>query len=318
MTKSAVSYGIERYPGLAGIPRGPKSQVFLVDPVNGSDSNTGLSWLSPLKTVAAAYALTTDGNNDVVLMLGGATADAPAAGIVWRNNYTHLIGLSGDLPGVGQRCRITNTAANDLAVLFTLSGSGCIVKNIQFFDGKDKAEAGACVLVSGSRNYFENVFFAGMGDATAGAPATVSTSYSLKVSGAENFFKNCTIGMDSVVRSDANAELIVSNVRNWFQKCLFQSWSVTAGKFLVSLDNTLDLRWTMFEDCTFFNYSPNWATGITNAFHLPASGETFWVILKGNNQLVGTGMTWADNFTHIYSAEPTPGAGYGVSIAPTS
>ena len=64
--------------------------------------------------------------------------------------------------------------ANDLATLFELSGYGCILKNLQFFDGKDKAEAGANLLVSGNRNYLENVFAAGMGDATGGAPATIA------------------------------------------------------------------------------------------------------------------------------------------------
>jgi len=303
---------------LQGIPRGPLSQVFLVDPVNGSDSNHGKSINAPLASVAAAYALCTADQHDVVVFIAGDTSSAPSAAITWAKDHTHLVGWSGDLPGMGQRCRIVNSAANDLAVLFTLSGNGCIVKNIQFFDGKDSAADGACVLVSGSRNYFKNVFFAGMGDATAGAPATRAGSYSLSVSGSENYFETCTIGLDTVIRSAANSELIVTGVRNRFVGCDFRCNSVTAGKFLVKIDNSGgDLRDTIFKDCVFFCYSENWAAGINNAFDMPAGGSTHWVILK-DCSLVGTSVTWADTVTHILTADPAPNAGAGVAVAVTT
>jgi hypothetical protein len=304
---------------LNGIPRGPYSQVFIVDPVNGSDSNPGITFAAPLKTVAAAYALCTADQHDTVVMIAGDTADTPTTAITWAKDYTHLIGLSGDLPGMGQRCRIVNHADNDLAVLFTLSSNGCIVKNIQFYDGKNSAADGACVLVSGSRNYFKNVFVAGMADATALGPATRAGSYSLKVSGSENYFEDCTVGVDTVVRSAANSELIVSGVRNRFNHCDFRSNSVTAGKFLVKIDNSGgDLRDTIFDDCLFFNYTENWANGIDNAFDMPAGGSTHFVIMRGSPVLVGVNSGWADTVTRVYSAAPAPNAGWGVSIAPTT
>jgi hypothetical protein len=302
-----------------GIPRGPLSQVFIVDPVNGSDSNPGTNFAAPLQTVAAAYALCTADQHDTVVMIAGDTADTPTTAITWAKDYTHLIGLSGDLPGMGQRCRIVNHADNDLAVLFTLSSNGCIVKNIQFYDGKNSAADGACVLVSGNRNYFKNVFVAGMADATAGAPATRAGSYSLKVSGSENYFEDCTVGVDTVVRSAANSELIVSGIRNRFNHCDIRSNSVTAGKFLVKIDNSGgDLRDTIFDDCLFFNYTENRANGIDNAFDMPAGGSTHYVIMRGSPVLVGVNSGWADTVTRVYSAAPAPNAGWGVSIAPTT
>jgi hypothetical protein len=289
--------------------------IYYVDPANGSDSNDGLSMDEALASVAAAYALCTDGANDVVAFIGGATADSPTSAITWAKSYTHLIGLTADLPGMGQRCRIVNAAANDLAVLFTLSGSGCIIKNIQFFDGKDKDEDGACVLVSGSRNHFKNVFVAGMGHAT---PAARAGSYSLKVTGSENYFEDCTIGLDTIVRSAANSELIISGIRNQFRRCTFRSNSVTAGKFLVKVDNSGgDLRDQIFWDCLFFNFTENWANGIDNAFDMPAAGATHFVILK-NCTLVGVNSGWADTVTHVYAAEAAPNAGFGVAINPTT
>lgn len=310
---------VSEYITLAGIPRGPNSQVYIVDPANGSDSNPGLSFQQPLASVAAAYAKCTTNQNDVVLMVGGPTADNPTAAIAWSKSYTHLVGLSGDLPGMGQRCRIVNHSDNDLAVLFTLSGSGCIVRNVQFFDGKNSAADGACVLVSGSRNHFQNVFIAGMGDSTALGPATRAGSYSLTVSGSENAFERCTIGLDTVVRSAANSELIVSGARNRFIKCDLRSNSVTAGKFLAKIDNSSgDLRDTIFEDCLFLNYTENWANGIDNAIDMPAGGNTHYVILRGNCQLVGVNSGWADVVTRIYGAGAAPNAGMGVSTNPTT
>jgi hypothetical protein len=308
---------LNEYLTLIGIPRGPLSRVFIVDPQHGSDSNPGNTFQAPLLTVAAALAKCVTNHNDCVVMVGGPTADNPAAAIDWNLSYTHLIGLSADLPGMGQRCRIVNTAANDLAVLFTVSGSGCIFRNIQWFDGKDKAEVGACVLVTGGRNFFKNCFFGGMGDATGSGPATRAGSYSLSVSGGENYFEDCTIGLDTIVRSAANAELVVSGVRNRFKHCDIRSNSVTAGKFLVKIDASADMRDVIFDDCLFFNYSTNWATGITDAFNV-SGGNTHYVILRGLCEFVGVGIGVADTVTHVYGAGPLPVNTYGVAINPST
>jgi hypothetical protein len=305
---------------MTGLPWGPKSNAYIVDPVNGSDSNKGTSWGNPLLTLEAAYALCVDGQNDVVVLVGGPTALNPATAIVWAKSYTHLVGLSAPL-ALGQRCRVVNTAAKSLAVLFTLSGSGCIVKNVQFYDGKNTAADGACVLVSGSRNYFENVFVAGMGDATASGPSTRATSYSLQVSGAENLFKDCTVGLDTIQRTAASSEAIISGVRTKFRHCEFRTQGLAAaGNFLVQLlaANSSQGGDTEFEDCLFFNATTNWAAGTVNAFSMPAAGDTHWAIMRGKNMLVGNGLTWADNLTHMFGADAVPAAGFGVSVNPTS
>lgn len=222
---------------LAGkIPFGPLSQIYLFDPVNGNANNNGLSWEKPFVglTTAALANLVSD-QHDTAVLLAGDTADNPAAAINWNKDYTHLVGLTNDLPGMGQRCRIVGTAALDLAQIITFAGAGCLVKNIQFFNGGDAAGALGAGIVSGDRNAFENCFFAGMGHATPGAEAA---GFSLKVTGAENYFKTCVIGLDTVLRAAANAELIVSGPRNTFEDCLFLSYSVIPGKFMARVDNT--------------------------------------------------------------------------------
>lgn len=305
--------------GVPLIPGFYARNVYWFDPTNGNDANNGKSRNRAKATLEAAYDLCVDGMHDAVFMIAGATGYNPTAAIVWSKSYTHLVGVGCVLPGMGQRARIVNAAANDLAILFTLSGSGCIFQNLQLFDGKDSAADGAALLVSGARNYFRNTFVAGMGDATASGPATRADSYSLKVSGAENYFEDCTIGLDTIARSAANHELIVAGARNRFKHCDIRSYSVTAGKFLVQIDNAAgDLRDTIFDDVLFLNYTPNWVTGITDVFHMPASGSTHNVILRGNCQIVGVGTGWADVVTHIYGAGPVPNAGYGISLAPTT
>ena len=303
------------YLATCGIPRGKNSQVFIVDPQIGSDSNTGLSFDDPLLTLSAALAKCTTNQNDTVILVGGPTALNPAATVTWNKDFTHLVGMSADLPGVGQRARIVGTTTTDLAEVITFIGSGCIVRNIQIYNGSDADADKGAATVSGSRNLFKNVFFAGMGHAT---PAARAGSYSCKVSGSENVFEDCAFGLDTVVRAAANTELALLSgaARNIWKHCRFLSASETAGKFLVTVADGVD-RWNEFEDCIFQNFSENWATSLSNAIDMNANA-THQIILRGQgNQLVGV-TGWADVVTRIYTAQAAPNAGAGVSTNPTT
>ena len=304
---------LREYLTIIGVPLAKYSQVYVVDPVNGSDSADGLSPATALASVEAAYAKCVADQHDTVVMVSGDTADNPTAAITWSKDYTHLIGLSSDLAGVGQRCRIVGTAALDLTPVITFSGNGCIVRNIQFYNGKDADTDSGCVVVSGSRCHVKNVFVAGMAHAT---PAARAGSYSLKVTGAENLFEDCAVGLDTVLRAAANTELWLStgSARNTFRHCRFFSYSETAAKMLVKIDD-MD-RWVEFDDCVFHNFSVNWAASLTNAFNVSAA-STHQVILRGRNQLVGV-TGWSDTLTHVYSCDAAPNNGFGVSVNPAA
>lgn len=319
MTLTNFPNGVASF-GAPVVPEMPnKGNVFFLDPASGNDGNDGLSPRSAFKTLAVAYSAITADQYDTLYILGGPTALTPSSAFTWAKNYCRIRGSNNGLPGMGQRSRIVNTAANDLSVLFTLSARGCLVENLQFFDGKDSAADGACLLVSGDDNHVVNCFVAGMGDATALGPATRAGSYSLQVSGAENTFRDCTIGLDTVVRSAANAELIVSGPRNKFIDCDIRSNSITAGKFLVRIDNSGgDLRDIRFVRPLFFNYTENWANGIDNVFDMPAGGNTHYVIIEGQPTLVGINSGLADVVTRIYCAAPAPNAGFGIAVNPTT
>ena len=284
-----------------GIPRGPLSKVFLVDPVNGAAGNTGTSWLSPLASLEAAYALCTADRHDAVLFLSGDTADNPAASITWSKDYTHLIGLSSGVYGLGQRCRVVALEATAINPVISFTGSGCIVKNMQFNQEKATGAASGVAIVTGMRNYFENVFFMAPTSATA-------ASYSLKDAGAENVYRHCTIGQYTNFRSEASYGLWLhkgagsSVSRNVFDDCMFLSWQGGAGSphahVLIDAD-IVAIPWlTIFKDCLF---AANYGGGTiqTQAIDDNCSAAGHQTLLRGHNDFVGCSAV-GDNLTYIF------------------
>ncbi len=285
-----------------GIPRGPLSKVLAVDPVNGSDSNPGTNWAAPLLTLEAAYALTTADRHDCVLFLSGDTANNPAASITWSKDYTHLIGLSSPLYGLGQRCRVVALAATLISPVISFTGNGCIVKNIQFNQEKATGAASGVAIVTGQRNYFENVFFMAPTSATA-------ASYSLKDAGAENVYKHCTIGQYTNFRSEASYGLWLhkgagsSVSRNLFDECMFLSWQGGAGSPHAHVRVDVDIvaiPWmTIFKDCLF---ASNYGGGTIQAQAIDdnCAEASHQILLWGKNQFAGCTVV-ADVLTYIFT-----------------
>lgn len=265
--KQAVAFDIEKYLVLSGIPRGPLSKVYFVDPVNGSDSNVGTSFKSPLALVSTAYGKCVTGRHDVVILLAGTSACNETAAITWSKNLTHLIGL-GAPSHVAQRTRIVANATG-LSPFITISGYGCIFKNLYIWQGQDDAASLINVSVTGNRNYFENVHFAGGGHATQ----AVDGGMSLQISGgSENRFVDCTIGIDTISDGTGMAGLVVAATggaaRNKFEGCMFRMYAGHAGAIFVELlgNSGLDRDLT-FVNCIFENLS---GTAMTSAFAVAA------------------------------------------------
>src|SRR6185312_2873556 len=105
-----------------------------------------------------------------------------------------------------------------------VTAQGCSFINIATFHGFANASAQICWAEAGGRNYYSNVQFFGMGDATAAAQAG---SRSLTVAGnGENIFVDCTIGLDTVLRAtnaNASLEFLSGTPRNKFFDCVFQA-----------------------------------------------------------------------------------------------
>lgn len=302
---------LTEYVALQGLPVGPLAKIYVVDPVNGSDSNPGTNWKAPLKSLEAAEDLCVANRHDTVLFLAGATADNPTAAIAWDKAYTHLIGVGCDLPGLGQRCRVVMKAATAASPVITFSGNGCIVKNMQFFQEKASGAASGVVRVTGNRCYFENVFFP--------TPLSVTAaSYSLKLESDENVFKRCTIGQHTYVRSAATYGLWVAGAdatRNKFIQCEFLSWSSVTTHALARLDAaiTCEAFTIHFEDCLWQNIVSGAGT-LAVAIDDNCATTDHQVIMRGHNQMAGITAV-ADPLTYVLHAEVGTGTQSGILMA---
>jgi hypothetical protein len=158
----------------------------------------------------------------------------------------------------------------------------------------------------------------GMADAGSAGDAG---SRNLKLTGAEHTFVSCTIGLDTVTRTAANASLEFASgtARNRFVDCLFPfmtSASTPLG-IIVSAAAGMD-RWQAFERCSFINNVGSTSTTMSGLSTMAAS--TGGLLMFKDCTLVGItefgtdatsrGQCWVDG------AAPTAGTS-GVAVNPT-
>jgi hypothetical protein len=256
---------------LTGIPRGKNSNVYIVDPANGSDTNPGDRFEQPLATLEAAYAKCVANQHDVVLYVAGSSGITLTAQLVWAKNYTHLIGLCAPTM-VAQRARIFQGAsATGLSPLVSITATGCIFKNLYIFQGVNDATSLINVEVSGGRNYFENCHFAGGGHAAQ----AIDGGASLRLNGAEeNTFVDCVIGVDTIAAATGMAGMLMASAaaRNVFRNCVFSLFAGHAAAKFIELEAITGIdRFTIFEDCLFVNLA---STALTEAITIPAGFDS--------------------------------------------
>lgn len=289
--------------GLASLPQ--VGNIFYVDGVNGSDTNAGRRQDQAFASLYAAHAAVADNNYDVIIIASegtgsgsGTDESAAVSGGAWTfsKNLVTVVGAAPNTP-VSPRSRILwDTAGQSTsAALLTISGNGNRFLNFQLGSFVDN---NILVTVTGDRNYFGGVHFAGIGDATAGDDTAAIT---LDINdGDENVFDGCVIGLDTVARSTTNTELRLQGQtqRNIFRDCLFPTFADNAGHTFVNASGSGDIdRWQLFQNCMFHNAVNSTATTMTAAMDLHTSvGGT--IILDGCAVL---GVTdWADNYDNLY------------------
>lgn len=246
---------------------GPIGNVYYLDPTNGVDTNSGTAPESAVATMEVAYDLLTANNNDVLVYIAGSTALTLNEALVWAKNYTHFVGICAPTR-IGQRARIfQKSTLTGASPLITVSASGCHFQDLYIFQGVADATSLINVSVTGGRNYFENVHFAGGGHATQ----AVDGGASLKLDGAEeNTFVNCTIGVDTVDSATGMAGILFDGEahRNVFEKCTIRMRAGNAGAIWVEVADATGIdRDTIFDNCIFLNNS---ATLLTSGFAIPA------------------------------------------------
>ncbi len=240
-------------PALSGVPFGVNAKYYFVDPANGNDSNDGLSLQTAVAGLEAAEDKCVANQHDTVFYIAGSSSNNLAAALTWDKNYTHLIGICAPTHAA-QRARIFQTSTlTGASPLLTISATGCIFKNFYIFQGVDDATSLINVSVTGGRNYFENVHFAGGGHATQ----AINGGASLYLNGAEeNLFVGCTIGVDTIPAATGMVALLMdaSAQRNVFRDCHFSMLAGHTGAAFVEVVDTEGIdRYNIFDQCLFTN-----------------------------------------------------------------
>lgn len=269
------SYGIPILP--SGIP--PGGDVHFLDPDTGSDSYDGKSPDRAFATLAAAEDALTANQNDVLFYIANDASITLTAALTWDKDYTHFVGLCAPTHAA-QRARIFQLSTlTGASPLLTISATGCIFANFYIFQGVADATSLINVSVTGGRNYFYNVHFAGGGHATQ----AIDGGASLKLDAAEeNLFERCTIGVDTIDAATGMVGMLMDGEahRNLFRNCVFRMRAGNSGAaFVEVVDSTGIDRDNTFDNCLFINNST--ATDMASAFVIPAGmGEPRVLLLK--------------------------------------
>jgi len=264
---------------------GTNSKAFFIHGSLGLAGNSGLSPSQPVKTLTQAYALMTDGAGDVAYILNDGTTGATVrdVALVWAKDNCHIVGLGA--PAINNRARIStvsgSTDVDAYTPYLTLSASGCIIKNVSWFQGNSEdAKASVGHLVSGSRNYYENVSIITGAHANQGD----ESSMNLQMKGSENVFEKCYIGQDTAAVG-FNSK-VWSNVRfggganeeatrNVFRDCIFPMWANDTEPVFVYAPTAFDVqRWNLFDGCNFINTGTS--TIAEAVSHACTTGKTFF------------------------------------------
>ncbi len=260
------------------VPFGPTSKVFYVAGNVGSDGNDGRTPKKALKTVSKAHSLMTANSNDVCFVMGNGATGGTAretATIAWTKDGTHLIGVSA--PGlVAQRARIsTASGTTDVTPIITVSGDGCMFAGLHFFQDFATSAENICVNVTGFRNVFINCHIAGGGNATGAGHASMrSLVVDSPGTEGENYFKGCTIGLDTIARggaASAEIEFKSATNRNIFEDCLILARTTGNAHRLVTIGSAGISRWVIFKNCIFWEDTTGGGTTMTEMFDAPAN-----------------------------------------------
>ncbi len=278
------SFGV---PLFGNLPSTMDSQVFFFDPRTGkgNDGSAG-TFDSPLATLAEAEDRCIAGQHDKVIYIAGPSSITLSETLTWDKNYTHLLGM-GAPSRTAPRTRIFQlSTATGLSPLLNITATGCIFSNFYIFQGVADATSLINVQVTGGRNYFENVHFAGGGNATQ----AIDGGASLKLDGAEeNWFEGCTIGVDTVDAATGMMGILFDSEahRNTFNNCLVRMRAGNGGAgFVEVVDSTGIDRDTMFLATVFLNNS---ATAMASGFVIPAGmAAPKKILLDSRCMILGT------------------------------
>jgi len=284
---------------------------YFVDADNGSDSYDGKTMATAKATVAAAYALTTTNNNDVIA-LSAASSHAITEMLTVAKNRVHFIGLDGGGRQTGHGARLVmglTTAATDLAVV-KVTGVRCSFTNIKMESSNTKDESLYTLIDAGEYTIYRNCSFLKLSDLNEATAADVVAA------GDSTTWINCEFGAATLRATAARPVMIIDKslassnglMDNNFFNCNFVSYTSSADRRFIKLVANQDgQRYAMFRGCSFINWDII-ATGttMTNAVYAKSGQTQLYLIFDANTICVGcTNFANSDN-AGVYICAPVP------------
>lgn len=268
---------------------------YFLDPVNGDDTNDGLAPWNAFATMAVAYAALTDNANDILFIIGGATANTLTATLTWAKNYAHCVGLCSS---VKEGNRVVIDASANFTPIVNITGTGCQFANLRFIHDQDAAGNLVNVSVAGSSNSFYNCEFEGPGHATIAGVAYREVS--IAASAVHSTFVSCTFGLATslaAVATGVEVEILGECFGTYFISCTFIGYSSHIGKVQVKADVNFGAEGNIviFDDCNFLNMDNNVTQ--TQLINPPTTGN----VLFKNCTAARIGA-WATTLTNVLVA----------------
>lgn len=314
------SFGIPIY-GQSPFPYNSGGNHYWVDSVNGSDGEDGKTWATAKASIFGTYggySLLTENQNDVLHVIGGASAYAESTICTWSKNYTHMVAETAPIMS-GGRARLTNSVTTATAGEFVISSTGCVFSGIHWqFGASATATSLVGVALSGNgRNAFINCNFEGPID--AGIGAAVGQRMLTITSSQDNWFYGCKFGQRTILNTSATGAIVsfngTNNTDNGFVDCIFTMYnSNTASAAVNFVQNAMpDSGATYFKNCAFHNcVTANIADVIRHTTAEHGLVHLDYCTLAGKGTLL-----WATNLKSlIFTTGPAGNAAGGVGVIP--
>ena len=280
--------------------------------------------------LASAYAATTSGQNDVIVIDSGATSNKLNAMLTVANNKVHFIGLDwllGIHRGNNARSLVTFVApgvATDVSAI-KVTGTGCSFRGIKVANNATVAQNLSAMLDYGNNTYCEDCTFHNLGS----AHLTNASAADLILAGGDSIYKNCEIGQDTLQRTVASGQSILISkgssaqaaTRCIFDHCFISHYSSQTTAVFVRVGAAGDIdRYVLFKNCSFLNFvTSSDGAQMAVAVYTPAGFTSGLILLENPFTYGATKIATSTDNADVYVMGPVGGANTsGIAVLATA
>lgn len=279
-------------------------------------------------SLTEAYDATTAGRNDTIFAFPG--THTQAAKITWAKSSTHLIGVGSANQRIPATAGTTGCVyfpcTTAMTELFLITGHHVVMKGFSTYLSTATGEAD--IKVNGRNVTLDGLFMKGGQNSTQLASAVLG--YGLWVDGSVAGYgnaltvKDCHIGDPrNTVRTDGGMIYMIGNsVGNnsaavEFKNCVVAGWCETAGISAVyQSGNYAAACYTLWEDCTFYNFYTNLGSILTAGVFNDTCNTTHMNLLTGRTCQYGWNV-WGNNDGFMFGQMPIPAVNGGKMLTMT-